>query len=134
MCSSRENKSFAVPAFQVMGLGDMNYSRFNNMGQLTDLNLDAWIAVCGFCFNLSKPHTLHRNHVCMLQFADAHSEERLGATRIFKRGIGDDSCLIGDWKCKYSGFQTKVHSSCSIILVLSFLFRTGKSSLEVKIL
>ena len=26
-----------------MGLGDMNYSRFNNMGQLTDLNLDAWM-------------------------------------------------------------------------------------------
>eukprot|EP00435_Cladocopium_sp_Y103_P066874 s66_g29.t1 len=42
--------------FTVMGLGDMNYSRFNNMGQLTDLNLD-----------------------------------RLGATRIYKRGIGDDS-------------------------------------------
>lgn len=42
--------------FTVMGLGDMNYSRFNNMGQLTDLNL-----------------------------------ERLGATRIYKRGIGDDS-------------------------------------------
>jgi hypothetical protein len=38
----RENKSFAA-AFQVMGLGDMNYSRFNNMGQLTDLNLDAWM-------------------------------------------------------------------------------------------
>jgi len=42
--------------FTVMGLGDMNYSRFNNMGLLTDLNL-----------------------------------ERLGATRIYKRGIGDDS-------------------------------------------
>lgn len=42
--------------FAVMGLGDMNYSRFNNMGQLTDLNL-----------------------------------ERLGGTRIYKRGVGDDS-------------------------------------------
>jgi len=42
--------------FCVMGLGDMNYSRFNNMGLQTDLNL-----------------------------------ERLGAARIYQRGIGDDS-------------------------------------------
>ncbi|CAE7943763.1 unnamed protein product [Symbiodinium sp. KB8] len=42
--------------FTVMGLGDMNYSRFNNMGQLTDTHL-----------------------------------ERMGGTRIYKRGVGDDS-------------------------------------------
>lgn len=42
--------------FCVMGLGDMNYTRFNNMGQMTDANL-----------------------------------ERLGGTRIYSRGVGDDS-------------------------------------------
>lgn len=79
-----------------MGLGDMNYSRFNNMGLLTDLNLDAW--------------TVDSANVCMLKcgwitcnsstvqcfssrFLEFCHQERLGATRIYKRGIGDDSCL-----------------------------------------
>eukprot|EP00931_Biecheleriopsis_adriatica_P008738 TRINITY_DN10987_c0_g1_i1.p1 TRINITY_DN10987_c0_g1~~TRINITY_DN10987_c0_g1_i1.p1 ORF type:complete len:1018 (+),score=242.21 TRINITY_DN10987_c0_g1_i1:75-3128(+) len=53
--------------FTVMGLGDMNYSKFNNMGMMTDLNL-----------------------------------ERLGASRIYQRGIGDDCQDIAEdfakWK------------------------------------
>jgi len=47
----------------VMGLGDMNYSKFNNMGSMTDASL-----------------------------------ERLGATRFYKRGVGDDSQdIVEDW-------------------------------------
>jgi sulfite reductase alpha subunit-like flavoprotein len=50
--------------FTVMGLGDMNYTKFNNMGKLTDANLD-----------------------------------RLGATRIYNRGVGDDSQdIVEDFK------------------------------------
>ncbi len=43
----------ALTGPEVMGLGDMNYSRFNNMGLLTDLNLDAW--------------TVDSANVCMLE-------------------------------------------------------------------
>lgn len=53
--------------YTVMGLGDMNYSKFNNMGAMTDQNL-----------------------------------ERLGAKRIYARGVGDDSQDIAEdfqkWK------------------------------------
>jgi len=53
--------------YAVMGLGDMNYSKFNNMGGMTDQNL-----------------------------------ERLGAKRIYRRGVGDDSQDIAEdfvcWK------------------------------------
>jgi sulfite reductase alpha subunit-like flavoprotein len=50
--------------FTVMGLGDMNYTKFNNMGKLTDANL-----------------------------------ERLGGTRIYNRGVGDDSQdIVEDFK------------------------------------
>lgn len=74
-------------------------------------------------------HTLYREttFACFSLQMLTVSEERLGATRIYKRGIGDDSCLE-----VYRGFQTKVDSSYN--LVRSFLFRTGKNSLEVKIL
>lgn len=36
----RHNGQFEGKRFCVMGLGDMNYSKFNNMGQMTDQNLE----------------------------------------------------------------------------------------------
>lgn len=63
----RNNGALVGQRFTVMGLGDMNYSKFNNMGNMTDQNL-----------------------------------ERLGAKRIYQRGMGDDSQDIqedfANWK------------------------------------
>ena len=73
-----------------MGLGDMNYSRYNNMGQTTDQSLDTRLHVI-------SPAAINPTMHLVACFSTPDSklsacQERMGGIRIYKRGVGDDSC------------------------------------------